>query len=175
MIFSKWGSFARFILMTTCIGAASGVGFYIYFMAPIGFADLVDGLSIIHYFIGLGALAGLFLGAPAYGAVRLAVGRLRNRVVATLFFFALGFASAVLAILVLVLLFGGLSGLALDSLMEIFPQGLTLAAIAGLLTAAASFLVVEPAAPAITRLGSPVTGSSTDPSRADHRGHHRYG
>lgn len=175
MVLGHWGSFARFILLSTCTGAASGVGLYIYFTAPLGFVDFVDGLTLIHFFIGLGALAGFFLGAPAYGAVRLAVGRLRDRVVATLFFFALGFASAVLAILVIILLFGGLSGLALDSLMEIFSQGLSLAAIAGLLTATASFLVVEPATPAITRPGSPVTGSSTDPSREDHRGHHRSG
>lgn len=146
MVLGKWGSFARFILLSTCTGAASGVGLYIYFMAPAGLVDFVEGLTLIHFFIGLGAVAGVFLGAPAYGAARLAVGRLRTRAAATLFFFGLGFASAVLAILVIVLLYGGLSGLGLDSLMEIFPQGLSLAAIAGLLTAAASFLVVEPAA-----------------------------
>lgn len=145
MVLGKWSSFERFVLLTTGIGAVSALGLYVFNSAPAGLLEMLEGFAYILFFLVPGAALGLFVGVPAYGALRLCLRALPGRKSAIAFFFAFGVISVLIAYVVVVILTGGPSTYTFDSVGDLVRALGWPALTAGILTAAASFLVVEPA------------------------------
>lgn len=146
MIFGRWGTLGRFVLLTTLIGMLSGVLWYLALIAVSGWDVTAEDLQIFPLFAAAGAGLGLLMGIPAYWTVRLCVTWTASRAVSVLFFFVLGAASVVVTLVIISLVTG--SGPApLFTLSEAGDLvGLPLlATLAGILTAAAAPLVLRPA------------------------------
>lgn len=146
MIFGRWGTLGRFVLLTTLIGMLSGVLWYLALIAVSGWDVTAEDLQIFPLFAAAGAGLGLLMGIPAYWTVRLCVTWAASRAVSVLFFFVLGAASVVVTLVIISLVTG--SGPApLFTLSEAGDLvGLPLlATLAGILTAAAAPLVLRPA------------------------------
>lgn len=146
MIFGRWGTLGRFVLLTTLIGMLSGVLWYLALIAVSGWDVTAEDLQNFPLFAAAGAGLGLLMGIPAYWTVRLCVTWTASRAVSVLFFFVLGAASVVVTLVIISLVTG--SGPApLFTLSEAGDLvGLPLlATLAGILTAAAAPLVLRPA------------------------------
>lgn len=145
MVLGRWGSFWSFVLLTTCIGAISGVSLLVFNTAPQGLYDVLAGFGYSLFFALPGALLGLVVGVLAYAVVRLCLRALSGRVLAAAFFFILGVVSALLGFVVFVMVFGGPSSYAYDSVSSVVETIAGPVLMAGVLTAVASFRIVEPA------------------------------
>lgn len=144
MVLGKWGSFGRFVLLTSGIGAIAALGLYLFNAPPTSFFELLEGLGYIFFFLVPGAALGLIIGVPAYSALRLCLRALPGRKSALAFFFVLGVISALIGFAVVLVLTGGPSTYTFESQGDVV-RALGLPALtAGVFTAAASFLVVEP-------------------------------
>lgn len=144
MILGTWGSFGRFLLLTTGIGAIAALGLYVFNSPPASFFEVLEGLAYVLFYLVPGAGLGLFVGVPAYGALRLCLRALPGRKSALAFFFALGIVSALIGFVVVVVLTGGPSTYTFDSAADLARALGWPTLTAGILTAAASYLVVEP-------------------------------
>ncbi|SMX95589.1 MULTISPECIES: hypothetical protein [Brevibacterium] len=144
MIFGSWGTLGRFVLLTTGIGAVAALGLYLFNAPPSSFFELLEGLAYIFFFLVPGAALGLVIGVPAYGALRLCLRALPGRKSVLVFFFVLGVISALIGFAVVLLLTGGPSTYTFESQGDVVRTLGWPALTAGVLTAAASFLVVEP-------------------------------
>lgn len=153
MVLGKWGSFGHFVLLTTGIGAVAAVSLYLFNIPPASFFELLEGLAYILFVLVPGAALGLFVGVPAYGALRLCLPALPGRKSALAFFFVLGAVSALLGFVVFVMVFGGPSSYTFDSASGVVATIAGPVLVAGVLTAVASFRIVEPAE-AVTSLGT---------------------
>lgn len=147
MVLSRWGSFWRFVLLTTSIGAVAGVSLLVLNTAPNGFYDVVTGFGYSPFFAFPGALLGLVIGVPAYAMFRLCLRALSGRTAAVAFFFVLGAASALLGFVIFVMVFGGPSSYAYDSAASAARTIAGPVLVAGVLTAGASFRIVEGSKP----------------------------
>lgn len=144
MVLSKWGSIGRFVLLTSGIGAVAALGLYLFNAPPASFFELLEGLAYILFFLVPGAVLGLVLGAPAYGVLRLCLRALPGRKSAFALFFVLGVVSALASYIVVLVLTGGPSTYTSESTGDLVRALGWPALTAGVFTAAASFLVVEP-------------------------------
>lgn len=145
MVLGKWGSFGRFVLLTTGIGAVSALGMYVFNSPPASFFEVLEGAAFSLFFLVPGAGLGLVVGVPAYGALRLCLRALPGWKSTLAFFFALGVFSALIAFVVVLVLTGGPSTYTYTSVGDLVAALGWPALTAGILTAAASFLIVEPA------------------------------
>ena len=155
MIFGRWGTFGRFLLLAAAIGMLSGVLWYLALIAVGGWDATADDLRIFPLFAAVGGGLGLVMGVPAYWTVRLCAQWIASRAASVLFFFALGAASALLGFVVFVMVFGGPSSYAYDSVSGVVATIAGPVLVAGALTAFASFRIVEPAEDVnLTSIGS---------------------
>lgn len=146
MIFGRWGTLGRFVLLTTLIGMLSGVRWYLVLIAVSGWGATAEDLRIFPLFAAVGAGLGLLMGIPAYWTVRLCATWIASRAVSVLFFFALGAASVVVTLVIVAIVTG-------SGMSELFTVsdagdlvGLPLiATLAGIFAAAAAPLVLRPA------------------------------
>ncbi|PCC51320.1 hypothetical protein [Brevibacterium aurantiacum] len=156
MIFGRWGTFGRFLLLAAAIGMLSGVLWYLALIAVGGWDATADDLRIFPLFAAVGGGLGLVMGVPAYWTVRLCVQWIASRAVCVLFFFTLGAASVVVTLMVVALVYG--SGLAtLFTVNEAYDLlNLPLfAALGGVLTAATAPLVLRPVPESLHRESGP--------------------
>lgn len=147
MVLGRWGSFWWFVALTTGIGAVAGVSLLVLNTAPKGFYDVVTGFGYSPFFALPGALLGLVIGLPAYAVFRLCLRTLSGRIAAVAFFFVLGAASALLGFVVFVMVFGGPSSYVYDSASSVAGTIAGPVLVAGVLSAAASFRIVEGSKP----------------------------
>ncbi|MGO2809928.1 MAG: hypothetical protein ACTIBG_00435 [Brevibacterium aurantiacum] len=155
MVLGRWGTFWWFLVLTAGIGAIAGVSLLVFSTAPNGFHDVLTGFSYSPFFALPGALLGLAIGLPAYAAIRLCLRALSGRTIAFAFFFVLGTVSALLGFVVFVMVFGGPSSYAYDSVSGVVATIAGPVLVAGALTAFASFRIVEPAEDVnLTSIGS---------------------
>ena len=144
MTFSRWGTLGRFVLLTSGIGAIAALGLYLFNAPPASFFELLEGLAYILFFLVPGAVLGLIIGVPAYGVLRLSLRALPGRKSALAFFFVLGVISALIGFAAVLVLTGGPSTYTFESLGDVMRALGGPALTAGVFTAAASFLIVEP-------------------------------
>lgn len=144
MVLGKWGSIGRFVLLTSGIGVIAALSLYLFNAASAGLLEMLAGLAYIFFFLVPGAALGLLLGVPAYGVLRLCLRALPGRKSALVFFFALGVISALASYIVVELVTDGLLTYNSNSTGDLVRALGWPALTAGVFTAAASFLVVEP-------------------------------
>lgn len=138
MIFGRWGTFGRFLLLAAAIGMLSGVLWYLALIAVGGWDATADDLRIFPLFAAVGGGLGLVMGVPAYWTVRLCAQWIASRAASVLFFFVLGTVSALLGFVVFVMVFGGPSSYAYDSVSGVVATIAGPVLVAGALTAFAS-------------------------------------
>lgn len=91
------------------------------------------------------AVRGADDGLPAYAVFRLCLRTFSRRAIAVAFFFVLGAVSALLGFVVFVMVCGGPSSYTYDSASSLAATLAGPVLVAGVLTAVASFRIVEPA------------------------------
>lgn len=150
MVPGRWGSLGPFLLLTVGIGAVSGSMLVVYetVRSLFEYGPFIELFTLGGIAGGVGAGLGLLMGVPAYFVMRVAVRRLPSNSSAVVFFFGLGFASAVVPILIF-MIFGAtpgtnpvefVSGLRSEHLLGLLGLGLP----SGLLTATCTFIIVRP-------------------------------
>ena len=154
MTVGRWGTFWKFVVVTTGIGAIAGVSLLVFNTAPQGFDDVLIGFGYSLFFAVPGALLGLVIGLPAYAVFRLCLRALSGRAIAVAFFFVLGAVSALLGFVVFVMVVGGPSSYTYDSASSVAATLAGPVLVAGVLSAVTSLRIVEPAeAVTVTSLG----------------------
>lgn len=145
MMFGRWGTFGRFLLLTTVVGMLSGVLWYVMVIAVGGWDATAEDLSIFPLFAAVGGGFGFFMGVPAYWAVRLCVRWIHSQAVSVLFFFALGAASVVVTLVIVAIVTGSAMSepFAVSDAGDLVGLPL-IATLAGIFTAAAAPLVLRP-------------------------------
>lgn len=156
MIFGRWGTFGRFLLLAAAIGMLSGVLWYLALIAVGGWDTTADDLRIFPLFAAVGGGLGLVMGVPAYWTVRLCAQWIASRAASVLFFFALGAASVVVTLTIVALVYGSdLATLFTASEASDLLLLPLFAALGGVLTAAAAPLVLRPTPESLHRESGP--------------------
>ncbi|AZL06805.1 MAG: hypothetical protein ACTH44_14935 [Brevibacterium aurantiacum] len=107
MIFGRWGTFARFVMLTTGIGLATSLTWSLFTLAIGGWDRSGDDVTTFSLIAAIGAGLGLVMGFPSYWVVRLFVRWMTSRAGTVLFFFLLAVASVMVEVVVVVIVAGG--------------------------------------------------------------------
>ncbi|WP_181272935.1 hypothetical protein [Brevibacterium oceani] len=147
MVHGPWGPLWKFVLLTTGIGAATGLTYMVYeaVRSLFEYGPYIELLTIGGIAGGVGGGLGLIMGFPAYLVVRLSVHRLHSRAAARLFFLILGAASAIAPSVIWMIVSGELIDFITSADIGLWLIILGFSAPAGILTCACSPLVVRPA------------------------------
>lgn len=146
MVLGPWGSLWRFVLLTTGIGAASGLTYMVFeaVRSLFEYGLYIELITLGGIAGGVGAGLGLIMGFPAYLVVRFSVARLCSRAAARVFFLILGAASAIAPWMIWIIGSGAFIEFITSDDIGVWLIILGFSVPAGILTCACSPLLVWP-------------------------------